>query len=306
MAFDQDALSQSLHRLGKSLKRVRRSAEPEDVHQLRTRSRRLEAAIHALGLEGDPSVRRLLKIVTPLRRKAGKVRDMDVLLGLASRLARAGDDDALVQLLEGLAERRRKAARKLQSSVAEEIKPARRLLKRGHPLFQADADAFAEQQSKALSAALCLSAELESWPRLTRANLHRYRLKVKKLPYTAEIVEDARPGFIGSLIRVTDAIGEWHDWSELHSIATGILKDRQRSGVLRAIRSTAAERLREALVVAGAMQGQYRLGLSHLSPKPSPSSKPDRGRARGHPPISRADARRHPPAAAPPSAPANP
>ncbi|HZY74490.1 MAG TPA: CHAD domain-containing protein, partial [Edaphobacter sp.] len=121
MAFDQDALSQSLHRLGKSLKRVRRSAEPEDVHQLRTRSRRLEAAIHALGLEDDPSVRRLLKIVTPLRRKAGKVRDMDVLLGLASRLARAGDDDALVQLLEGLAERRRKAARKLQSSVAEEI-----------------------------------------------------------------------------------------------------------------------------------------------------------------------------------------
>lgn len=288
MALDQDTLPRSLRRFGKSLKRVLRSGAPEDVHQLRTRSRRLEAAIHALRLEDERPARRLLKTVKPLRKKAGKVRDMDVLIGLASHLAVAGDgdndnDDALVRLLEGLAERRRKAARKLQSSAAEEAKSAQRLLKRCRPLFQAEGVAFAEQQSKAISTAFHLSEELESWPRLTRANLHRYRLKVKALRYTAEIIEGAHPGFIGSLIRVTDAIGEWHDWSELHSIATGILKARLQSGVLRAIRSTLAEKLRAALVVAGTMQGQYRNGLAHLSPALSPQPKPHRRHARETP-----------------------
>ena len=280
MALDQVMLPQSLRRFGKSLKRVLRSGSPEDVHQLRTRSRRLEAAVRALRIEDEPSVRHLLKIVTPLRKRAGKVRDMDVLIGLASHLAAAGDgdndDDALVRLLEGLAERRRKAVRKLQSSAAEEIESVQGLLKRCRPLFHAEGVAFAEQQSKAVSAAFRLSEELESWPRLTRTNLHRYRLKVKALRYTAEIIEGSDAGFIGSLIRVTDAIGEWHDWSELHSIAIGILKDSPQSGVLRAIRSTVAEKLRAALVVAGAMQGQYQVGLAHLSPMSSPKPRLNR------------------------------
>jgi len=280
MALYQVMLPQSLRRFGKSLKRVLRSGSPEDVHQLRTRSRRLEAAVRALRIEDEPSVRHLLKIVTPLRKRAGKVRDMDVLIGLASHLAAAGDgdndDDALVRLLEGLAERRRKAVRKLQSSAAEEIESVQGLLKRCRPLFHSEGVAFAEQQSKAVSAAFRLSEELESWPRLTRTNLHRYRLKVKALRYTAEIIEGSDAGFIGSLIRVTDAIGEWHDWSELHSIAIGILKDSPQSGVLRAIRSTVAEKLRAALVVAGAMQGQYQTGLAHLSPMSSPKPRLNR------------------------------
>jgi len=280
MALYQVMLPQSLRRFGKSLKRVLRSGSPEDVHPLRTRSRRLEAAVRALRIEDEPSVRHLLKIVTPLRKRAGKVRDMDVLIGLASHLAAAGDgdndDDALVRLLEGLAERRRKAVRKLQSSAAEEIESVQGLLKRCRPLFHAEGVAFAEQQSKAVSAAFRLSEELESWPRLTRTNLHRYRLKVKALRYTAEIIEGSDAGFIGSLIRVTDAIGEWHDWSELHSIAIGILKDSPQSGVLRDIRSTVAEKLRAALVVAGAMQGQYQTGLAHLSPMSSPKPRLNR------------------------------
>ncbi|MBN9616415.1 MAG: hypothetical protein BGO25_02225 [Acidobacteriales bacterium 59-55] len=276
MPLDKDALPQSLRRFGKSLKRVLRSGAPEDVHQLRTRSRRLEAAVRALRIEDEPPARRLLQTVTPLRRKAGKVRDMDVLIGLASHLVAAGDDDALVRLLEGLAERRRKAVRRLQSSVAEDIKRAQRQLERCRPLFQADGVAFAEQQSKAISTAFQISEELESWPRLTRTNLHLYRLKVKALRYTAEIIEGSDAGFIGSLIRVTDAIGEWHDWSELHSIAIGILKDSPQSGVLRAIRSTVTEKFRAALVVAGAMQGQYQIGLAHLSPMSSPKPRLNR------------------------------
>ena len=105
MAADQDKLPKSLRKLGKSLKRVLHSSSPENIHQLRTGSRSLEAVIHALQLENKPRARRLLKTVVSLRRKAGKVRDMDVLIGFASKLATPGQNDALVQLLDRLGTR---------------------------------------------------------------------------------------------------------------------------------------------------------------------------------------------------------
>src|SRR5262245_53596073 len=75
MALDADRVHRTIRKLR------RRLADPEarpgaaHVHDLRTRTRRLQSVMEALGLDGgslDSHLRRL-------RKRTGKVRDMDVL-----------------------------------------------------------------------------------------------------------------------------------------------------------------------------------------------------------------------------------
>ncbi len=61
---------------------------PKQVHELRTRSRRLEAVVHTLMLEDRKEGKRVLRAITPIRKKAGKTRDMDVFLGLLTTISR--------------------------------------------------------------------------------------------------------------------------------------------------------------------------------------------------------------------------
>jgi hypothetical protein len=67
-----------LERLEKPLRKLRRSlkhwpAEPsvETVHKLRTQIRRLEALLNSFMLEQQPEMRRLLKVMKPVRKAAG-------------------------------------------------------------------------------------------------------------------------------------------------------------------------------------------------------------------------------------------
>jgi len=258
MADDRDKPEKTLKRFGKSLKRALRSTSPKRVHQLRTGSRRLEAAVHALTLEDKPRCRRMLKSVARIRKKAGKVRDLDVLIRFTSQLAAPGHDESTSQLLDHIEAERRKSARKLHRSISRRFRDTRRRLKRSRSLFQSNGKAVDRQQSKIASAAAAISAELASWPRLTRANLHRYRLRLKELRYTLELIRDSDPGLIDSIGEVTDAIGTWHDWSELYATASALFEGRQALDLLRAIRSTVSAKLSDALVLASAMQSNMR------------------------------------------------
>ena len=55
--------------------------------------------LHALHLDSNKNERGLLKALKPVRKKAGKVRDMDVLTGFASQLHTNRDHECLVRLL---------------------------------------------------------------------------------------------------------------------------------------------------------------------------------------------------------------
>lgn len=265
MALDQDKLPRILRRFGKSLKRVLHSSTPKNVHGLRTGSRRLEAAIQALALEDRPRARRLLKSMAGLRKKAGRVRDLDVFTKFASKLATPGQEDSLVELLEHLGAKRQKAARKLQNSVSRRGRSAKHQLKRCRVLFRPGRESIVEWQLKVTSAASELSAELASWPRLTRGNLHPYRLKMKELRYTLQLDNASNAELIAGLEEVTDAIGEWHDWSEFLTIAAKLFEGKPRSHLLNAIRSTASAKLRYALSLAEAMQKQHMAGAAPIS-----------------------------------------
>jgi CHAD domain-containing protein len=68
--------------------------------------------------------------------------------------------------------------------------------------------------------AVKLASGLATPERLTRETLHPYRLKVKELRNVLRMADRASSTrFVEALGKVQDAIGEWHDWDELVSIA---------------------------------------------------------------------------------------
>lgn len=273
MALDQDKIRKTIRRLGQSLERKSQWSSPEKVHDLRTRSRRLEAVVRALKLDQEHSGHRLLKTVARIFTQAGKVRDMDVLIAFASGLAIDGPDPhhdpCLVQLLDHLHQKREKAALKLRACIAKHGKAVRQGLKQCSASLQRNAEATDEQrlQSNATAFASQLCSELAAWPRLTSANMHSYRLKVKVLRYTLQMAEGGDTPFVIMLGETTDAIGEWHDWSKLLAIATGVLKRSANTAVSKAIRSTVSAKRRRALLLANTMRKEHLAAGSHTHRK---------------------------------------
>src|SRR5277367_4561435 len=101
MGIDLENAQRPLYKLRKWLKHFPKDPAPSDVHALRTQARRLEANTGAFVL-GAQTTRHLLKLVAPVRKAAGSVRDMDVLTAHALTLQADGEEDCVVHLLEHL------------------------------------------------------------------------------------------------------------------------------------------------------------------------------------------------------------
>src|SRR4026207_1585175 len=112
MSLDSNRLTKSVKKLRKFLKQASNTPRPEEVHSFRTHARRLEATLEALGLDSEDNGRRLRDLVR-LRKRAGKVRDMDVLTADALTVRLDDEQNCSVQLLEYLGAERYRQAKKL-------------------------------------------------------------------------------------------------------------------------------------------------------------------------------------------------
>lgn len=228
--------------------------------------------MRALKLDQEQSGRHFLKTVARIFSQAGKVRDMDVLTAFASGLDIDGygvhHDPCLTQLLDHLHQKRQKSALKLHARIAKHGKPVRQNLKEYSSRLRSNSEAKDVQrlQVNATAFASQLCSELAAWPRLTVANMHAYRLKMKELRYTLQMTEGNDSPFVSTLEKITDAIGEWHDWNKLSKIATKVLKRHPNCPVSKAIRSTASAKCRQALLLANMMRKKY-LGSGHTRHK---------------------------------------
>jgi CHAD domain-containing protein len=271
MAIELDSVQRPLRRLMKLLKEVGKDPPVEDVHQLRTQTRRLEAIVAALMLEEEPGTRELLKAVTPIRKAAGEVRDMDVLVSNVLGLAGGGEEECRVRLIEHLGGRRMKSARKLHHVVVRQGKSARHGLKRcvkrlGKGIEDRPArkrSAWVGEQTEkrtsedALSVAHSMAADLGRWPRLSAENIHTFRIKVKTLGYVLELVADADAKFVDAVDAVKDRIGEWHDWQELLGIAEKVLDHEVKCGLLKQIGQVERKKFKQALSMANQVRARY-------------------------------------------------
>jgi CHAD domain-containing protein len=269
MAMDIDRMERPIRKVRKLLKKMSSNPTPKQVHDLRTNSRKLEATLHTTN--PNQNDRKVLKQISQLRKRAGKVRDMDVLTAYATQLPHEGnEEECSVRLLEHLGAVREREAEKLYKAMQQHTSVLRKRLKRSSKdVTRPDGDT----SSRITSAALQLISELEQPAKLHRRNLHAYRLKVKELQNLLRLSASSKDeAFVESLGHVKDAIGEWHDWMELQSIANTML-DHPRCKLLQELKKTTGERFEHALGLTESMRKKY-LGAS--ARKPGGRRKPPR------------------------------
>jgi CHAD domain-containing protein len=264
MALDRNRLLKPAKKLKKLIKKIGKQPPPDEVHDLRTNARRFEAMFKAFSLNSRGLRKSLLNDLGRLRKRAGKVRDMDVLTGYASTVHPQGEEDCSVQLLEHLGVERRKYAKKLTAEVRRLGPDLRKRFKRIPAIVEKldrqkrDAAQESTAAADASAAAVRLATELGLPPRLGRDNLHPYRLKVKELRNVLQMGAGAsQQKFVDDLGKVKDAIGEWHDWEELVALAPKVLDHGKSCGLITELRNIAKKKYEHALALAKTLRKTY-------------------------------------------------
>jgi CHAD domain-containing protein len=267
MADELERVRKALRELGKSLESLHGESAPKNVHKLRTASRRVEAIAGVLQAADGKKSRRLVKSIEPVRKAAGGVRDMDVLLADARKLARYCDGESLGHLVEHLETARQQYAGELQHALHHRRKAVLADLKE-YSKFVASAAKHAQSGSHAdekasraqeeiHSSAMDVMRELGDWQPLEAENLHEFRLKVKQLRYTLQLDAQADTALVEALGDAQRRIGGWHDWHQLEQIARQVLLLEEDRALLDRIGETVKRRFDRALAAANALRGKY-------------------------------------------------
>lgn len=275
MALETERIRKDIRKLRKQLKEDSKNPSPDEVHRLRTRIHRVRTAMDALPMGSSRNERCVLRALKRIRKKAGKVRDLDVLTSYASGLHASDEEECLVQLLEYLGNERYRYARRLRRTIRRYRDESRGRLKRTAARFdegsRGDARSKQSMQHRLASSALQMSTRLTEPPELTRNNLHPYRLKIKELRDVLRTSGNTDGRFVGALTRAKDAIGEWHDWEQLAMIAKELLDHGPNCKLLRQIRANSEAKYESALASAGAVRNRY---FQHSEPARKKQPKP--------------------------------
>ena len=196
------------------ISRLSSGAKPETVHQLRTTIRRIETLVATTWPAPGRKQEKLLKQLSRLRCRAGKVRDLDVQIeALASlRLESITRDRARVMAF--LEKARAKRESKLLKSFRDEVdaglhKRLNRTSERLQQEFRKPGHRDAAENRFLAEALDKFAALVKERPTLTEDNLHEFRMDCKRVRYLAEMAGE-RPrvaAAIEQLKRIQDSIG---------------------------------------------------------------------------------------------------
>lgn len=219
---------------------------PDDVHKFRTAVRRLEAVLEELFPEQSRHHRKMLRQLSRLRRRAGRVRDLDVQIARLRSLKMSAEPRRKTEILRTLAEMRGKRERKLLKALdGETVGGLRRRLKRAQADFETPPRT---PDPLALSLRLFKRLADQQGP-LTEEVLHQYRMNGKRVRYIAELAGKTGPAqhMIAKLEHMQDALGDWHDWLSLTQTVQKLAGDDLNSPLLSALNNITRAKLREAM-----------------------------------------------------------
>jgi len=236
----QDHSLPLLRKLSRLLHDVPQRPTPEPVHRLRTTIRRIEAVLDALPEENNDKLRKQLR---DLRRVAGSVRDVDIQQSLLKGVRAEGHAEQKQTVANKLAARRRKREKRLLSLLdPESVQAARKRLRRLRAELVAGGErvqtpALQDPVRTALEQFAQLSADIDS---LTPESLHAFRTQSKRIRYLAEMGRGQPDGelVMRELKRLQDAVGTWHDWSELLRLAEKALAETPHAMLRAVLRTT--------------------------------------------------------------------
>jgi CHAD domain-containing protein len=227
-------------RMNRYIGRLSKNLTPENVHHFRTNSRRVEALIDTLAPE-TRNKKKALKLVAKLRKRAGKVRDIDVQIGLLKGLKVPDRQSHRARLLELLDEEHRRRTRKLTKAAdASTLRELRKRLRR-------------EQESIQFDGIDPLHLAMNALPRvgqfsLTEKSLHDFRIGAKRARYLAELAGEnpAATAFVDELKRAQTAAGEWHDALKLKERAEEQFGSASESALVSVLQNISRARFRSA------------------------------------------------------------
>jgi len=244
---DQDQRRETFRRLGRRLTKLSRKPAVENVHDFRISSRRVETILQELAPHPSRNNKKLVKLLGRLRKKAGRVRDLDAQIAALRSLKIPQDPQRRTQLLRTLVEERAQREEKLakafdQETVAEVRKRLKRAAVKLPPNLQENALSLAMRRVEHLVA--------ERGP-VTEKTLHRYRIVGKRARYLAELAgkDPAAVQFITLLKRLQDVLGDWHDWLQLTARAQALFPEAAGSAFLAALRNVTRAKFRQGIDV---------------------------------------------------------
>lgn len=269
----------AFQRLGRELTKLVNNPAPESVHRFRTNSRRVEALLGEVAPQLDRNGKKLLKLLSRLRKKAGRVRDLDVEIASLRSLKIPEGNGHKSQFVDTLVEERARREQKLANAfdraTASEV---RKRLKR------AANETEIPRNTEPLILALSKLAKLgRDHVTLTEKTLHQYRITGKRARYIAELAGDNAEAkrFIDQLKHMQDVIGDWHDWLKLTQRAEALFGGVRDSALVAMLRNVTQAKFRQSLdAVVETRAALIVKKQEPLHDAPVPGRKPSAGSAR--------------------------
>jgi CHAD domain-containing protein len=235
----------NFRKLARQMAKVASKPSPENVHKFRTSSRRVEVLVSDLAGSRNGNDKKLLKLLGRLRKKAGRLRDLDVQSVALRSLRIPQEPQRKSQLLRTLAEERARREKKLakflnKQTVAEVRKRMKRTAASLEVPKTADPLTLARQKLNDL--------EVDQGT-VTERTLHQFRIAGKRARYMAELAgkDAAAIRLIALLNHVQDVIGDWHDWVQLADKAEKLFGGVQDSALVSALRNITRAKFRQAV-----------------------------------------------------------
>jgi CHAD domain-containing protein len=232
-------------RLERDLRKLSAQQRPERVHSFRTNTRRLETLLEELVPRRSRNQKKLLKMLGAVRKRAGKLRDLDVQLAALRSLKIAQEPRRKTQLTQGLIELRTTHEKKLRKMLTRELlRETRRRLKKASK----EVKHLRCRDPLAVARDILTRATAPAGP-LTEDVLHQYRIRVKRARYASEFATRSTQSeqFTAQLKRLQDALGHWHDWLTLTHTATDLLGGVHESPLVAALHNVTAVKFRQAV-----------------------------------------------------------
>src|ERR1700685_3968757 len=114
MSIDPKRIHAVFQKLERDLIKLFAKPQPDSVHRFRTGTRRLQILLGELSPKLDRNEKKLLKLLGRIRKRAGKVRDLDVQSAALRRLKVAREPRRKTQLVNHLIELRREQEKKMR------------------------------------------------------------------------------------------------------------------------------------------------------------------------------------------------
>jgi CHAD domain-containing protein len=187
-----------------------------------------------------------------VRKRAGKVRDLDIQMAMLRSFKIPQEPRKKTQLMHSLIELREKHEKKLRKTLTKNgLREVRHRLKGSLK----DLD-VADARDPLLVAQEILSRVAKGDGAATAEVVHRYRILGKQARYAAELAEKSPQGdeFISRLKRVQDAVGHWHDWLTLTQTAAGRSGDVHESSLVAALHNVTGAKFRQAVAALPGLQ----------------------------------------------------